>query len=193
MLACHINAVKSKNKGYCEPTALVGEVWMQVPNYPRYEVSSLGELRRNGYTDHLGRTYKTRYIKGRTSSRIGCRVILCGKECKDFILARVIATTFYGYPLDTELTVNHIDGNRDNNNIGNLELVTRQENSQHAHDHGLCDSKYITTRLKDTHTGKVLAFKSQIDASTFLGKNKSFIANAKRDNRLDYGKYRLVV
>lgn len=190
MLLCKTNALKSKFRGKCEGTAITDkEIWKEVPNFPRYEVSTLGEMRRNAYTDNKGRFYKQRYIKGRKSSRIGTRVVLCNQGCKDYILARVIATTFYEYPIDTELTVNHIDGNRDNNNIGNLELITREENSKHAHEHGLFMKKYCMTILKDTKTGRRYMFDSQTKASKFLGKNKSFIANAKRDNRREYGRY----
>jgi len=190
ILECKINALKSKFKGHCEGTAIISEEqWKQVPHFPRYEVSTMGRIRRNAYTDNRGRFYKQREVYGRNSSRIGTRVVLCDQGCRDYILARVISTTFYGYPLDTELTVNHIDGNRDNNNIGNLELISREENSRHAHEHGLYKKKYRSAVLKDTHTGRRYLFDSQVKASQFLGKNKSFIANAKRDNRRDYGRY----
>lgn len=190
MLQCKINALKSKFKGNCEGTAIIDqEKWMTVPGYPRYEVSTLGSLRRNKYTDNLGRTYKQIIVNGRKSTRIGTRVVLCNQGCRDYILARVIATTFYGLPLDTELTVNHIDGNRDNNNIGNLEMVTREENTQHAHKHGLYKTKYCMTILRDTKTGRRYMFDTQSQASKFMGKSVSFIANAKRDNRRHYGRY----
>lgn len=150
----------------------------------------MGEIRRLPYTDTLGRLHKLQYIYGRNTSRIGQRVVLFNKRGnKDFIVARLIATTFYGYDIHTKLTVNHIDGNRDNNDINNLELVSREDNNRHAHDYGLMDAKYISTCLKDTLSGKIYTFKSQVEASRFLGFNNSFIANAKRDGRYDYGRY----
>ena len=162
---------------------------MPVPNYPRYEVSNMGGLRRLAYTDHLGRTYDMRYIKGRNTSRIGIRVLLCDTVCKDFVLARVVATTYYGYDINTDLTVNHIDGNRHNNDINNLELISRRDNSIHAHEFGLLSVNYKPTVLKDTFTGQLHTFKTQTEASKFLGRNTSFIANARRDGRIDYGRY----
>ena len=195
MLACQIDGLRSKPKGTCLPTSIVGsEVWYDVPNYPRYTVSTMGNIKRKAYIDVLGRQYKEILVKGRISSRIGARVVMCNQDgCRDYVLARVIATTIYDYPLDTPLTVNHMDGNRDNNNIGNLELVTREENTRHAHRYRLAIGQYIKTVLKDTHTGNMYIFDTQTQASKFLGRNVSFIANAKRDQRYDYGRYRLVV
>lgn len=188
---CDIDGLKSKPKGTCEATVFSSEeVWLPVPNYPRYEVSNMGGLRRLPYTDYMGRKHKLRYIKGRISSRIGIRVVLCNDGCVDKILARIVATTFYGYDLDTELTVNHIDGNRYNNDINNLELISREENSRHGHEFGLYTTSKPMT-LKDLKTGDIYHFKSQTQASRFMGKNVSYIANAIRDGRMIVEQYRI--
>lgn len=188
---CDIDGLKSKPKGDCLATVFSSEeVWLPVPNYPRYEVSNMGGLRRLPYTDRLGRKYKLYYIKGRISSRIGIRVVLCNGTCIDKILARIVATTFYGYDLDTDLTVNHIDGNRYNNDINNLELITREENSKHAHQHNLYNLNKPMT-LKDLKTGDIYHFKSQTQASRFMGKNVSYIANAIRDGRMVVERYQI--
>ena len=191
---CDIDGLRSKPKGTCEATIFsTDEVWLPVPNYPRYEVSNMGGLRRLAYTDYLGRKYQLRYIKGRISSKIGIRVIMCDNGCTDYILARIVATTFYGYDINTDLTVNHIDGNRYNNDINNLELISRRDNSIHAHAYDLLSGNYIPVVLKDTFTGQLHNFKTQAAASKFLGRNTSFIANAKRDGRIEYGRYILEV
>jgi hypothetical protein len=49
---------------------------------------------------------------------------------------RVIWEAIHG-PIPTHLTVNHIDGDKINNSLSNLEVVTMAENIQHSYDIGL--------------------------------------------------------
>ena len=49
---------------------------------------------------------------------------------------RLVADAFIDNPYDNK-EVNHIDGNKHNNRVDNLEWVTRLENARHAQDNGL--------------------------------------------------------
>lgn len=52
-------------------------------------------------------------------------------------LHRVLMETFCPVENSDSLQVNHIDGNRNNNSLYNLEWVTPSQNVKHAFDHGL--------------------------------------------------------
>lgn len=64
-------------------------------------------------------------------------------EIKTKYLHRIIAETFIenGKP-DLNKVVNHIDGNKDNNSLSNLEWTTSSENNKHAYDNNLKQATY---------------------------------------------------
>lgn len=105
------------------------EVWLTVKNHPNYEVSNQGHVRnkRNG-----------KVLKPQLNKKEGYyRVNLNNKH---YYIHRLVADTFFEGD-HQKIDVNHIDGNRLNNNISNLEWCTRKENIRHAYINGL---KYPT-------------------------------------------------
>lgn len=70
-------------------------------------------------TVNSGKGYKAHSINGKTIT-----------------VHKMVAKTFIPNPYDKK-QVNHIDGNKDNNNVKNLEWVSQSENMQHAYDTGL--------------------------------------------------------
>lgn len=63
-----------------------------------------------------------------------------GKD-KKFFVHRLVLMTFNPIEGMEDLQVNHIDGNKQNNYIGNLEWCTQSENQKHAFEHGLISRK----------------------------------------------------
>ena len=69
------------------------------------------------------------------------------KKNHTVLLHRLLAETFISNPENKE-QVNHIDGNKLNNDINNLEWVTRSENLLHAYKNNL--SKITTSNAQES-------------------------------------------
>lgn len=83
---------------------------------------------------------------------------------KNVQLHRLIATTFIPNPNNYPV-VNHIDGNKLNNSLDNLEWCTQQHNAQHAVDTGL-----YTPNYGDAHPGsKVKESDAELMIIKYLG------------------------
>jgi hypothetical protein len=70
---------------------------------------------------------------------------------KQYDVHRLVALAFIKNDDPFRVEVNHIDGNKTNNELSNLEWVTRSENVKHAYDTGL------RKRLPSTNTQKASA------------------------------------
>lgn len=112
------------------------------------------------------------------STRIGGRK---GK-CVSVRVHRAVAIAFLG--LHENLVVNHIDCNKLNNDISNLEWVTHVYNMEHAAVNGLMvrgDDSYITKlltddRIKEIHTSELSARKLALK----LNVSRAVIDNVRR-------------
>ena len=78
-----------------------------------------------------------------------------GKK-KNFLIHRLVALTFIPNKLNKPC-INHIDGNKENNDISNLEWCTHKENMIHATKHKLCTNSSLTGENHNTskHTDLV--------------------------------------
>ena len=59
---------------------------------------------------------------------------------KRVLIHRLVAVAFITNPSE-KAEVNHINGNKLDNRVENLEWVSREENIRHAYDNGLIDRK----------------------------------------------------
>ena len=180
-----------KLSDYC----LENEIWKDIPDYENlYQASNLGRIRSiNGKTTfterHGVRTWTGRIMKFKTRSSysVGLKVSLWknGKH-KDLAIHRLVAVTFLGC---SNLTVNHIDGNRLNNNIKNLEWLSIGDNIREGFKAGLYPTKKIVLLINN----KKIKFISLSQASKFLGKTDGYISNAIKKHVNIYDKDKNIV
>jgi len=163
---------------YC----LDGEVWKDIPHYEGiYQASSFGRIRTidgkiTYSTRHGKRHWKGRIIKPKLENdyKTGYRVTLWkDKRDIDYLVARLVAVTFFGY---SPLTVNHINGNRLDNRIENLEWLSLGDNIRHGFDTGLY-ARSCTPIILIDKSGKIHSFRSLSQASLFLGKCSGYLSN----------------
>lgn len=122
------------------------EIWKPVVGYEtNYEVSNFGSVRS---LDKRGNNYHHLLPKYLQSNKryFYVNVSLKGKSKRKRI-HRLVAEAFIPNPLN-KTEVNHIDGNRYNNHVSNLEWVTSSENKLHAFKLGLRVPSYASLNTK---------------------------------------------
>lgn len=123
------------------------EIWLPVKGLEgRLEVSSLGRIRSVERAVAFGSNKRTVHqtIYKVRKDRDGYVIAhLAGKNIK---IHRAVAEAFIPNP-DNKPQVNHIDGDKDNNRVENLEWVTQDENMHHASRSGL--AKHVTVIRDD--------------------------------------------
>jgi len=139
------------------------EEWKDIEGYEGlYQVSTLGRVRSLPRISCQGHPLKGGYRK--PQNRSGYLSICLHKEgvWSKYLMHRLVATTFIPNP-ENKPEVNHIDGNKHNNRVENLEWCTKSENLMHA-------SKVLHrfgTRVVRVEDGKV--FDSIRDAAQVCG------------------------
>jgi hypothetical protein len=162
------------------------EIWKDIPEYEGlYKVSNLGNVR------SLPRaTTKGGLLKQQVNSRNGyCYVCL---SCNGKIaLKRVhilVAEAFFGVRKNG-VQVNHLDGDKTNNNIANLEYCTQSENMKHAYATGLQKPRGLAVIDLDTMNIFVSATEAGRSVSSTKGCGE-MVARVCRGERSHYKNHR---
>lgn len=116
------------------------EEWRDVKGYEGYyQVSNFGRVM--GLPRKINRRVHGRLLQQSIHTRIfkpiahtnGYHQVILSKngDKRHFFVHRLVAQAFITQPLES-LEVNHINGDKKDNTINNLEWVTHKENSEHA-------------------------------------------------------------
>ena len=149
------------------------ELWRKVPFLNGdIEVSTFGRIR----------NVKTNCIRATPTGKRGYPVFSIRENGKQKLITvhRCVATAFIPNPKNFS-QVNHKDGDKNNNNVSNLEWVSSRENMIHARTTGLhvSDGDKAVVQIKDGQT--IAVYKSMSEASRITGINRSNIASVCRN------------
>ena len=105
------------------------EIWKPVKNYEGlYEVSSFGRIKSINYGKEKIRKFAVRE-KGYFNLSLSKNCIVKNRN-----VHQLVAEAFLNHkPCGMTLVVNHIDFNKQNNNVSNLEIITNKENTNQKH------------------------------------------------------------
>jgi len=150
------------------------EIWKSHPEYAGIEVSTFGRVRT---LDRVTSSEKyTRFVKGRvlkqynnTNGYLQVKIPIAGKWTTKSV-HRLVAQTYIPNP-DELPQVNHLDCNRKNNNVENLEFCDNSYNQKYREKFGISNTELLSKPVFAINltTLEVLHFSSQTEASRELG------------------------
>lgn len=148
---------------------LEGEIWKNVKGYEgSYQISNFARLK----SFKLGKE-KVR----KPSLHRGGYLSVClykDGQYKNCFIHRLVAETFIANS-ENKHEVNHIDGNKFNNYVGNLEWVTDCENKKHAIENGLMKSAGSNNPCAKLNEEKVITIREMYSSGKFSLKELSKI------------------
>lgn len=141
-------------------------IWKDIPNWEEYyEINNYGEVR--------NKKSKNILIGNKNSSGY-MRVCLYNKNRKfRFFRHIMVAKLFLDNPKNFK-EVNHIDGNKENNNMNNLEFCDRKHNEREAHRIGIKEYKPFIVNF---NTGECKKYEFAIDSAIEINVTKRTVLN----------------
>lgn len=136
------------------------EIWREIPTWEGYyAASNLGRIKRLAGSP---RCRADRILKGMPTERgyLTVSPVRSGQRQRPMMVHRLVLSAFIGEPPTLAHEANHINGDKLDNRLENLEWVTRAGNVQHAYDTGL-HGKYkgsaaSAAKLDETQVAEIL-------------------------------------
>ena len=155
------------------------EIWKQIEEFPTYSISSFGNVK--GSTGILLKQYIRNGYKTVGIYYKGIK--------KNLAIHQQVGIHFLEHSNLDKPWINHIDGNKLNNNVMNLEWCTPYENNKHARD--TCLNVHHTQPIYQCDLeGNVLKeFSSIKEAESATGISNKHISSVCRGKRMTTGGY----
>ena len=122
----------------------------KIPNHERYEISKFGVIR-----NVTNKKIKSQYISSTGYYMVSFSY---NNKSKPQRVHRLIASTFIDNPNNYRF-INHIDGDKLNNSIDNLEWCTHSQNMKHAFETGLINNTGIENGMSKLNEENVIQIK----------------------------------
>lgn len=133
---------------------MFNSIWVDIPNYPNYKASPEGNFLSLNYRN----TGKAKVLKQGDSRGYNTITLYKNKKPLTMRSHRLIAKIFCKSASDL-LEVNHINGNKKDNNYLNLEWCTSSENQIHSYkilkNKGVKGSMHGQAKLKESQVKKI--------------------------------------
>ena len=157
--------------------AVGAEVWRDIPGFPDYQASDLGQIRSR-------KSGSWKVLRATPHSKTG--YLLVSPRRNDKYVARsvhrLVAAAFLGRANGQD--VNHINGNKHDNRLRNLEYLSRGDNHRHAYRTGLREP--VGKKLSNDQVRQIAALQgaaTQSEIAELFGVSRStvgLIHNGKR-------------
>lgn len=147
------------------------EQWVILRRFPNHEISTHGRIR-NARTGHILKPSPDRYGYLRLS--IG--------STDNVYIHRLMCETFYGPPEHPDMQVNHLDADRQNNHILNLQWCSSSDNIRWAIHRGNCDPMVGLQKAQEVNRRSVrlaengMVFPSVKECAEYLGVNPNRVS-----------------
>lgn len=148
------------------------ELWKTIEEAPGYEISSEGRVKNK----KSGRILKPQAFGATGYKQVSLKVTGKDKFQKRYI-HRLVAQAFIPNP-DDKREVNHIDGNKLNNSLSNLEWVTSSENQIKRHQQSNIQTSNRRIGRFDLNGNLLEEYNSIIEAANQMGVKRGAIDSA---------------